>query len=845
MFRKNQSGRSMVEMLGVLAIVGLLSLMALGGYRMAMDRRQANDLIHTEQILAIEIISGLVIGMDHPITSYHSPYVYSVDLFGGEAFAIQFPDIDESVCRVVLNKVGNKMVLAVNETLYAGNNDICTDKNVIQFRHNTNADTPETTCKPACGAEELCVEGTCCPKAHACGTQCCGADNNGVHLLCQDGRCVCPGDMTLNEGVCACVPSADTHCAESVFVSGVCICQTCEAGYVLNAVNQCEANACPENASEDGTGDETDVSGCRCNADTPTWTGTECVGATCATRMLDALVAAGMGDRETLKNNFDTLSGNSVHYQGYMEFKQDMDLPECALTIDGYFYAEDATVNLSSLTTITTTKAIALNLLRATLNVSGDIIAESTNHMAVRTSGNGTTISAHNLTATSGTNMAVRNEAWCNLNVSGALTVRSLGGAGIYNEGDITAGSIDVDAQNTGFESKYGFITVDGDVRVKSKQARGLVFDQGVTLSVGGTVTGLTEVMANGLNISGPATATGFYYCPQGWIKGQQAQCAPGCSFGACVCAGVSLPNCATLVFESDTCVCQTCETGYELTADKTCQSMTCPENASVDGAGDETDVSGCRCNADTPTWTGTECVGATCATRMLDALVAAGMGDWETLKNNFESLSGNAVSYTGNMSFKQDLDLSECGLTIDGLFYAEGNTVRLNRLTAHTTQNGIIGINLKDANLYVSGDIAGTSATNYGVRLVGSTIEAANLSGVSTQSSGIRNESGSVIKVGTLTAQNTAGRAAGLNNEGTIQATTISASSAAFYGMTNNGTITADGTVTGISAGDVNGVNNNNTITAATIYYCPSYWGRTFSSVPVCAPGCARGTCQ
>ncbi len=46
--RNNQSGRSMVEVLGALAIVGLLSLIALGGYRIAMDRRQANDLIHTE-----------------------------------------------------------------------------------------------------------------------------------------------------------------------------------------------------------------------------------------------------------------------------------------------------------------------------------------------------------------------------------------------------------------------------------------------------------------------------------------------------------------------------------------------------------------------------------------------------------------------------------------------------------------------------------------------------------------------------------------------------------------------------------------------------------------------------
>ena len=46
----NQSGRSMVEMLGVLAIIGVLSIGAIAGYREAMAQKEANDLINTFMI---------------------------------------------------------------------------------------------------------------------------------------------------------------------------------------------------------------------------------------------------------------------------------------------------------------------------------------------------------------------------------------------------------------------------------------------------------------------------------------------------------------------------------------------------------------------------------------------------------------------------------------------------------------------------------------------------------------------------------------------------------------------------------------------------------------------------
>ena len=42
---KNESGRSMVEMLGVLAIIGVLSVGGIAGYTMAMNKYKANEIV--------------------------------------------------------------------------------------------------------------------------------------------------------------------------------------------------------------------------------------------------------------------------------------------------------------------------------------------------------------------------------------------------------------------------------------------------------------------------------------------------------------------------------------------------------------------------------------------------------------------------------------------------------------------------------------------------------------------------------------------------------------------------------------------------------------------------------
>ena len=54
----NESGRSMVEMLGVLAIIGVLSIGGIAGYTMAMNRYRANEILDAASKVAIIAMTG-------------------------------------------------------------------------------------------------------------------------------------------------------------------------------------------------------------------------------------------------------------------------------------------------------------------------------------------------------------------------------------------------------------------------------------------------------------------------------------------------------------------------------------------------------------------------------------------------------------------------------------------------------------------------------------------------------------------------------------------------------------------------------------------------------------------
>lgn len=58
MMKKQESGRSMVEMLGVLAIIGVLSIGGIAGYTMAMRRYRANAVLDAANKYATIVYSG-------------------------------------------------------------------------------------------------------------------------------------------------------------------------------------------------------------------------------------------------------------------------------------------------------------------------------------------------------------------------------------------------------------------------------------------------------------------------------------------------------------------------------------------------------------------------------------------------------------------------------------------------------------------------------------------------------------------------------------------------------------------------------------------------------------------
>lgn len=74
---KNESGRTMSEVLAVLAIVGVLSIGSIAGFRQLMVKQKINDIIHAINLNSVQILSELARhhqttpdGMDEYLSKY-------------------------------------------------------------------------------------------------------------------------------------------------------------------------------------------------------------------------------------------------------------------------------------------------------------------------------------------------------------------------------------------------------------------------------------------------------------------------------------------------------------------------------------------------------------------------------------------------------------------------------------------------------------------------------------------------------------------------------------------------------------------------------------------------------
>jgi len=140
-----QKGRSMIEMLGVLAIIGVLSIGGLLGYRRAVNNHQANVILDDVNRFAFVILerSGLPQGDVIPEGDFVKNTTYQLEGYQDvepNQFSITVKNVPKGVCEPLLTKAIIEYKVRVNPSaneqgkLYDTlNTDLCLDNNFMVF----------------------------------------------------------------------------------------------------------------------------------------------------------------------------------------------------------------------------------------------------------------------------------------------------------------------------------------------------------------------------------------------------------------------------------------------------------------------------------------------------------------------------------------------------------------------------------------------------------------------------------------------------------------------------------------------------------------------------------------
>ena len=185
--KKNEVGRSMVEILGVLAVIGILSIGGIQGYKYAMDKWRANTTLQDVNVRMIDVVRQVLQGQ----MNIHIPSDwanrgragYLIELFQDvelEPF-IMVKQVEPNVCKIMIETAMNTSDIFVglinSEDIdgdwYLGDNkNICDNGNKDMlfalnedlFEQIGNDNTNDNKCesKVDCSANKpYCEKGTC------------------------------------------------------------------------------------------------------------------------------------------------------------------------------------------------------------------------------------------------------------------------------------------------------------------------------------------------------------------------------------------------------------------------------------------------------------------------------------------------------------------------------------------------------------------------------------------------------------------------------------------------------------------------------------------------------------
>ena len=240
----NQSGRSMVEMLGVLAVMGVLSVGGVAMYTNAMNKYRANELLNESSkravVIATQILSGKSVSSDMINQFDNNGTTFTgVEAVGTNQFKLTLSGVDDDVCtqlkatvgsNTIIQEVGDKCVfLTFNNDLSKGTTSSNTgtggseQQDVDLSSENISNDSPcSYSDKYVCSTSGNSGLIWFCENGHwkfidDCLADCKQMTNSSVKQVCSDirnsngSRCFDPNKYTCNSSV------QIVHCKDDVW----------------------------------------------------------------------------------------------------------------------------------------------------------------------------------------------------------------------------------------------------------------------------------------------------------------------------------------------------------------------------------------------------------------------------------------------------------------------------------------------------------------------------------------------------------------------------------------------------------------------------------------------------
>jgi len=174
---KNEQGRSMVEMLGVLTIMGILSVAGMSAFKSAMTRHRANELMNAISMrlmtLAAQRAQGTQLSLSEFGTGKVGSSTISVDTANTNAIVLSLSDVPAAVCQNMFNTKGANVVKMTSNGVELTSASDCVDGKVVTITFNNdlaveNMQQAQKSCiedASICTGGRECTSGVCqCPE---------------------------------------------------------------------------------------------------------------------------------------------------------------------------------------------------------------------------------------------------------------------------------------------------------------------------------------------------------------------------------------------------------------------------------------------------------------------------------------------------------------------------------------------------------------------------------------------------------------------------------------------------------------------------------------------------------